>query len=364
MFLSAKLAAMSSRLLSEEQILSLLAEETVKDVIERLYEHGYGATADGGKTSDVGEEVWGGAEGDAKKNSDREGVEGILAGRLTSVYEELMDICPDEELLSVIRLRYDCHNVKTVIKCRYFGVDPTAILIQCGNIPTEKVAGAIRNGSDEDAVESPGTTTGRKKYRLSPNMKKAAERAEAELDATGSVRTVDELLDAACFADMLDRVQTTGFEPGIKLVRAKIDLTNILSVLRIGNIRNPVTASALLEGSLIDGGTIPADHIRDVKGKDDAARLAESAGLKSMAAAIADMSSDGKGLECVSAAGDGDILKLTRDITSFRLLGAYPLICFVIALEYEVKNLRIILSGKGTGADARSIRERLRLIHV
>mgnify|MGYP004475208861 FL=1 len=63
----------------------------------------------------------------------------------------------------------------------------------------------------------------------------------------------------------------------------------------------------------------------------------------------------------MSHAFDDDFRAAVDAATRMQLLGAYPVIGYIAALEYEVKNLRIILSGIEAGDDRSLIEERLRI---
>ncbi|MCQ2354008.1 MAG: V-type ATPase subunit [Clostridia bacterium] len=351
-FASAKLAAMSASLLTDEEMLSLADEKTAGDVIIRLREKiGRGISGKAGKTPE--DENENSEEGKKKAASVSDEGEELLVEMLAAAYDRLAEFCPDTELLSLVRLRYDCHNVKTAIKCQYFGIDPKPFMIDCGTVPAQKII---------KAAESEGDSA----FDVLPeNMSKAAKKAKAELDSAGAARSVDTLIDAACFADMGHFAGIVGFRPAEELIKAKIDLTNIISVLRIGRIRNKDNASALLADSISDGGNVPADVIRSASGdREKIADAAKKAGFENIVSDILGMSENASGLEDVARAADIAFLELTKKITYMRLLGAYPLIHYVISLEYEIKNLRIIISGKEAGNDPNTVRERLRLENV
>ena len=56
-------------------------------------------------------------------------------------------------------------------------------------------------------------------------------------------------------------------------------------------------------------------------------------------------------------------MELVRD-AKFVPFGAEVFIGYAIALEYEIKNIRILLAGKDAGLDSDVIRERLRKSYV
>lgn len=326
MFCAARLACALGGLAGAEKLDPLADAPSFTEAAERLAELGITPVRDAGGIN----------------------VEATLTEFTAAKYAELEEYCPDSELVDISRLRYDCHNVKTVIKCRALKTDAAKYVIDCGTVPAARIISAAEK-----------FTEGAFAF-LSPNMAAAADRALRELDATGSARVVDVLLDAACFADMRAYADAVGFDPVCRLVRMKIDLTNIVTALRLLRIRDSDTAAALMKDSFIEGGSIPVTALCAVKKPESVAMLAEEAGYASLALAVRTRRADASGLELIAAAADSAFLAETERLTHFRQLGAYPLVDYVIRLEYEIKNLRIILSGKVTGADAQTIRERLR----
>lgn len=341
MFTSAKIAAMSAGLIGRDRLLSLTDETDAEAVTERLKEFGYGVSGDREISEDTGVET--GASVDAEK---------LLTDKLSAVYGEITEFCPDKELLDLIRLRYDCHNVKTAVKCGYLGVDPAPYMIDCGSVPAATVAEAAKK-KEKGCWDF-----------LPENTFAAAEKASEELDVSGSARTVDALLDAACFADMLDYAARVGFAPAERMLKVRVDTTNIMSVLRIMRIKNPDTAASLREDSVYDGGYIPAKLLKKAGSPADLAELAGDAGYELLAETLKNAAPDGASLERASADADREFLRKLASETEFRMLGAYQLMDYVVSLEYEIKNLRIILSGKQSGMDPQTIRERLRLSDV
>lgn len=334
MYASAKTAVLSRALAGSDKTEALLDAGSAVETLARLAEFGITRSQ---------------TPGDAPEQNDGADFERLLTGFLAERYNELFSYCPDTGLVSLCRYRYDCHNVKTAIKCRFLGHDAAPFMIDCGTVAPERLISAAELHD----------------FSLLPeNMAAAAKTADAELDATQSARAVDSAIDRACYADMLDAARKVGFAPVTELVRLKIDLTNIMTALRTGRIRNPEAARALLDGSLIPGGNIDTGLFGDAGKPEKVADIAGNAGFTALSAAITAAPRTAAGLEEISLRCDECFVKRTRELTAFRMLGAYPLVAYVVALEYEVKNLRIIISGKESGADAQTIRERLRIFNV
>ena len=98
-----------------------------------------------------------------------------------ALYRELSGQLPDDAVLAVFRLKYDCHNIKTLIKAR--GADVSALLLDAGTIPAQELAQRRRESEGWAFLPAP--------------------MAHAALGS-------DLLVDAACFARQLELAQASG----------------------------------------------------------------------------------------------------------------------------------------------------------
>ena len=97
-----------------------------------------------------------------------------------ALYRELSGQLPDDAVLAVFRLKYDCHNIKTLIKAR--GADVSALLLDAGTIPAQELAQRRRESEGWAFLPAP--------------MAHAALDAERVLAETGDARRSDLLVDA------------------------------------------------------------------------------------------------------------------------------------------------------------------------
>jgi hypothetical protein len=72
---------------------------------------------------------------------------------------------------------------------------------------------------------------------------------------------VDLILDRACYADMLCAAQTAENDYVLRLVRAKIDLTNLNIAIRILRMNSGEAGKALLRDALLFGGEIDVEKL-------------------------------------------------------------------------------------------------------
>ncbi len=250
------------------------------------------------------------------------------------------------EAIEFLRYRYDCNNIKVLIKCGAGGISPDSMLLPIGTVEPEAAKAAF---ADKDYSAYPAA------------MQAAIAAAEESFAATGDPQTVDFTIDRACFADMLAAAKAGGMPLAEKLVRTNIDLLNIMITLRLMRMRLGVRAEGLLDRVYLEGGTLEKSGFLSVVGGDESsfAELLRYGAYSAMAELIDSSASLG-----VLEKKSDDLLMLVAKEAKFLPFGAEVAVGYIMALEYEVKNIRIIIAGKSTGLSAETIRERLRENYV
>jgi len=322
MYSSAKLASMSRSLISADTLAGLCSSGDAERMFDRLGEFGITPVRTGGKPD----------------------IESSLTGFLAGRYEELASFLPDAGPCRIMRSRYDCHNLKAAIKCRSLGIPADQFFIDCGSFPAEKIAKMTDGG---DYSELPAAYAG------------AAAEARRAADSRAPARYSDALLDAACFTDMKESADALGCVPVSDLLSLKADLTNFITTLRIIRMKNEAAAEGLKADSFVPGGAVSTDVFRAASSRGEA--------ISALSAVLTEdeigrIPSDDAGIEAAGTACDRIFLWRALSLCRRRLTGIYPVIDYVIRLEYEVKNLRIIYYGLESGRDAGSIGEELRII--
>ncbi len=320
---SARVRALERELLDGEQLDRLLAADGEAAVLTLLNEYGILPVTDAESGRLLREET--------------------LLGVLRRAYAEIAALAPDEAVLLLWRYPYDCNNVKAAIKGFIRKIDPRPMMFDFGTQPIEAVIRMAQSG-DFSA--------------LSPAMAIAADAAVRAFAKTKNPQQIDLLLDRACYADMLAAAKDSGVTFAEELVREKIDLTNLLTVVRVKRMKLGESGRMLLEETLLEGGEISHASLLSW--------FAEEETLMWDRLYYTDY---GKLAEAV-AATDRSLTAIERSLDQYWMthireakyvsFGPEVLIAFLQANEYEVRNLRIILAGKTAGLDAATIRERIR----
>ncbi len=324
MYSSARLRSMETILVDKEMLFRITEADTVRTAAGMLSECGF----------------------DVKYREDGTFLrEKTLTRRLESAYAAVCDMeCRDA--VRFMQYRYDCNNLKVLLKCGADKEKAGEMLLPLGSVGIQDTQKAF---ADRD-------------YSCFPhNMANAVREAEESLLSTSSVQGVDFIMDRACFADMKEAAEQSGIELAVSLVRIMADLANVQSVLRLFKMKRENTARGLLEASYLLGGGISNSELLD----------ALDGGEDELCAVLRRNNYDKLALEAESGAPLWKIEKSADDIiinearrAKFLPFGAEVAIGYINAVEYEVKNLRIIFAAKNAGLDGAAIRERLRESYV
>lgn len=272
--------------------------------------------------------------------------EDTLLSVLKKSYSDIDGMINSAHVLDFMRYQYDCNNIKAVIKCNARGVDAASMLIDLGTVRADMIPELIA----------------KKDYSPFPeNMAKAAEEAIEAFNKTLDPQQVDLIMDRACFADMYDSARKSGVDYIVRLVRTKIDLVNIITCIRVIRMKFGARGADFLREALLDGGTIEKTFFAEgYEGGEQ--RLFELLG-RTEYAKFADRTGAGEKLSVIERVADDTWMEVART-AKYVPFGIPVLVGYMAALEYEVKNIRIVMAGKDAGLAPDVIRERLRASYV
>lgn len=238
---------------------------------------------------------------------------------------------------------YDCHNLKSAIKCGIRGSDPAPLMYHCSSVNPECAIEAYKNGGSD---------------KYPKNMNAAIGEAIEAFAKTSNPQLIDVVLDKACFADMLECVNNSGSDFLCEIVKTRIDLVNILICDRIMRLANQYTKKSLLEETFIVGGNLKLDFFVDMLDSDRRhyAEKLECTDYVKMASVLFDADAPAWKLEKAADDVYMDVALKAKRVA----FGAPVAAGYIIAREIEAKNVRILINGKNNGLAPALIRERLR----
>lgn len=317
-YLCAEIRARETRLLSQEQMMKMAEAADYDEAIRYLEHCGYPDLA----------------------GCDEKGLEEAFMAHRLQVLEEVAANCPESEIMTSFRLRYDFHNVKVLVKAAGAGVDGSHLLSPCGNIDPALLQEALQSD-----VYS----------HLPAYIAAAFQEAVTTMARTGNPQLVDIGLDKAYYAAHLELDRRLSDDFLLGYTRLRIDSANLRSIIRC--MRNGVDES-ILKAALIPGGVVDTPFIlASLHGGYDLAKVFAAGDLEG-AAAI--------GLECVEGGRIASFEMacdnaLTRYLDEAKLVsfGTAPVVAYLDGLESEIIAVRVILRGKLNGVSAEVLKERL-----
>lgn len=271
-------------------------------------------------------------------------IDEALADRRNGILAEMDRLAPDRKAVDVFRMKYDYHNLKTILKSEAVGQDPARLLSSAGRIP----AGRLLQLYQEEKLGE-----------LPREMGQAAEEAKTVLARTANPQLADFVLDKAYFAELSRAAEETGSAFLRGYVAALIDSTNLRSAVRTLRMGKD---AAFLRAALAQGGTIEPGRIAAAEDGDALRALYRGKPLEKAAALGAEALSGGS-LTQFERACDNAVSAYVRR-AKYVSYGEETLVAYLAAVEDETTAVRMILTGRKAGVAPETIRERLRDLYA
>lgn len=322
LYASGRIRALEASLVGKERLGMLLGMKTAEDIREAL-------AAEGAMRTDR-------ARGD--------GTEALLLDLLRAGLDAVRRSIPDPELVHIVTLPFDCHNIKTYLKCHYRGISPAPLLIDAGTVAADDLVAALTR---EDVAALPR------------HMGAAVAEAREAFAKTNDPRELDFALDRALFADLA--VAAAGLPFAEQYVAARADLTNLIICLRLLRGTNPDVGAALFCKACVPAGTLEKDFFLSALAKGESELLSKTV-IFTPYGCVAE-GANKLSLEEIERRAD-DYLTAQAQKTKRLPFGAEIPLAYLLGLETSIKNLRILLAGKKAGLDESTLKERLRESYV
>ena len=324
-YATARVRAVEIHLLDAARLDRLIEAPSIEDAVKQLGEARYGNGQDLARTD------W----------------ETLLDGEPARVHAFLAGIMPDPDVLDVFRIRDDYLNLKRLLKAVYQSQELATVACTPGTVPVAVLVRAV---------------TEQREGGLPPVMGKAMLEAMAAYGRQADPRDIDLVLDRACFRDMAERAAALGNEYLSELVAQMIDMANIRITIRgkLAGEGRPFFLKSVLEGGGMDVG-----RFRDAADKSIEAFLDSIRHTWFGEVAVAGMDGyrQGKGISWLERLLDDRLMEYVRK-ARYVAMGVEAMVGHLLARETEIRNVRIVLTGKVNGLPQAEIRERLRKTYV
>jgi len=269
--------------------------------------------------------------------------ESMLTQELSRQADEIKALVDDRELIDLLFLKYDYHNLKIMVKNELGGEQYDHLFYAFGSQFVPEVKQWINEPM---------------KNAKSTRFQQSVEAARAVYAQTHDAQALDLVVDHAYFVHMAELAKALKRPYFIDYAANVADFTNMLSFLRVRHQNQPkdVFAQTYAEGGKIDSDILMSNYRSD----DDVIRraLKSSAASKELYGAFDAFVTD-RNIAAFEKAKDQYVYQLAVD-GSKQMDGPEVLFSYMLRVETEVQNLRIILTGKRSEIAPERIRERIR----
>ena len=316
-FVSSRIFSLETKILTKDK-LNILADATNDTEIVKLLDE-YGIQ--------VKENLFGEKE-----------FENAFSLRLENSFKNIMKDVPNPELFTIYTYPYDCHNIKSAIKCIQTNSDPLKLMIPLGSLSPELIIDAINN----------------KKFEVLPkNMASAAEFVLSEYPKSKNPQMIDLYLDTACYKDLNESIKDIPFDFFTNLLKAKADTANIFTCYRLLKLKNSVD---MMTKAFVDGGSISLEFFTKLFSAESPIEMlafelknTQYSNLSSEIIKNDNISVIGKACDKIR----NDIIYSYKD----ELIGPEVVAYYFTRLENEIKNLRLLVASKKAGINSEKIKE-------
>lgn len=321
--MSAMLRAREGSMLSRDRMDRMLSAGSYAEAAKLLTECGY---------EDMSE-------------ADAAGIDAALTKHRSDIFAELAGMAAQPEVVDIFRLKYDYHNIKTLVKAAGAEVSGDRLLSDCGRVPAAK----LKEYVEEETLSN-----------LPADMAKAYEEAVKVLARTGNPQLADFELDAAYFAELLRLAEATGSEFVKGYVRTMIDSANLRAAVR--TVRMGKDRDFMLT-ALVSGGTVDRDVLCQVAESGEGIVQAFASGYLEHAAQLGAEAMKGGTMTDFELACDNAVSNYLAQAKT-KPFGIEAVTEYLALLEAEITAARMILTGRLAGIEPEVIRERLRDINA
>ena len=300
------------RLLTKKRFEELLSTESVGELMAALHDTDYGQFF---------------------RNISKSQVEEALHTAKIALYNDIGKIIADDEIMEVLRVKYDFHNIAVLLKGKIAEEDFTGKCSSLGSIPVSKLDGIFK---EEKYGHLPGY--------LQQAVKKG-------IDVYYANEHNPQRLSFAVDSIMAETLTSYIENPFLnKYFKMWVDVTNLKIILRLLFLEK---YQELIDFAVLPGGNIEKDTIK--KAKIDNADSLEELYRGTIYNSLLQWKDSFSILE-------KEIERLLISYLSsvaFESIGVEPIIAYLLIKENEIRNLRIIFIGRMNGVSEDLIKERL-----
>lgn len=302
------------RSLLKKNELDSISELTGDRAIKSLVDYGYGQGA-----------------------TDKSNLGALISAEMEKLQQEIYDLTPNRKMTDLFFIDLDVINLKLYFKSKLLGNTLTSDELVAGVFDRETLIPSLENKN----YEAFGDT-------FSQYVEKMAEEIEL-LEESANPMAVSQVVDRTVFSYIFDTIKKLRDSYLKNYFSNKVDLLNILSVLRSKTLR---WNKQMAEGMMINGGFISTSDIMD-NYELDIVDLVRKTPLgpneERIKRAVLQYDSSEASVEFLQDAF-AEILNDTALNDEYDVFGIGPIASYIIRKIREARELRIIFSKKNSSA--------------
>lgn len=249
-------------------------------------------------------------------------VEDIINSELKKVKNTIDELTPNKEDTDLFYLTTDAQNIKILYKIKKFNLDKFELLSNDGSMIKESLVEAIIDNNYEN---------------LTKKEKKLIERLDKVLEEIDSPKKLSAVIDNEIYRFAISKTNNKVLK---KYLTIKIDVTNLLSLLRAENLNWKLDSYYEM---FIEGGTISKEVFASIYKED----IAKKAKLLSeyYEEKISKLLNNNLSFNRIEIIFNRFILE-QMEIDKFEPLDIGPMIYYYLLKQAEAQNIRILYSAE------------------
>ena len=268
--------------------------------------------------------------------------EKILKRETERVFNLVRELSNDKEIVDILSLKYDYHNLKVLLKGRLANKDFSTLLMDAGTQKIEKLKLKfdIKNYND-----------------LPEEISKAINEVEKDFLENNDSQKIDIIVDKYYYENLLRIAKKINVSVIMDYAQGLIDFQNIITLFRVKKQNRDIK---FLENVIHEGGTI--SKVKIVEAINDSVETIINKFRKEkignyLLKGLEEFSETGRlsGLEKIS---QNYLMELNKD-SKYIIFGPEPLFTYLVAKEREISAIRMIMVSKINNIEISKIRERL-----
>lgn len=263
----------------------------------------------------------------------------VLKKAEEDLYKLIKEIIEENDFIQIFLSQNDYYNIKLILKSKIQKKEYKNNLVDSGTISKTEIA-TIMEKEEYD--------------KLDKQMKGSIKEAMELYEKTKMPFVIDAILDKACFQKMKKLANKIKNEFIVKYLEKLIDITNIKTFFRIRKMNQE---SSLFSMSYIEGGKINQKTFREnLKENEQNLKYKFMGFSNTIEQAIYHY-------ENLDKFCDNYIMDYMKE-AKLKALTIEPIVAYIYARQTELKNIRIIFTGKLNNISNEKIKERLRESYV